>query len=48
MNPFYVIENIGAGISKTISIVYEIPSAYKATDYMLVKDSYKTERIYMK
>lgn len=47
-NPFLAIEKVGAGISKTITIVYEIPSAHVATDYLQVKDSFRTEKIYMK
>lgn len=48
MNPFFVSQKIGAGISKIISVVYEIPSNYQATDYVLVKDSYHSQKIYMK
>lgn len=47
-NPFSVIETIGAGISKTITVVYEIPSAHQSTDYLQVKDSFRSEKIYMK
>ena len=47
-NPFLVSEKVGAGISKTITVVYEIPSEYQATDYLQVKYSFKTEKIYMK
>ena len=47
-NGFYVTQSIGAGISKTIKVAYEIPSSYSKSDYLQVKDSYKTEKIYMK
>ena len=45
---FWLSTSIGAGLSKTISIVYEIPSEHLGTDYIQVKDSFKTEKIYMK
>ena len=47
-NPFLALEKVGAGISKTITVVYEIPSEHASTDYLQVKDSFKTEKIYMK
>ncbi len=50
-NGFWVIENIGAGISKSYEVVYEIPSEYKTTDYIEVKDStysYKSAKIYLR
>lgn len=48
---FYVIQQIGSGISKTINVLFETPSEYKETDYLLVKPSTyssKSEKIYMK
>ena len=47
-NGFYVTQSIGAGITKTIKVAYEIPSEYQKSDYVLVKDSYKSEKIYLK
>ena len=47
-NPFLGFEKVGADLSKTITIVYEIPSAHVATDYLQVQDSFRTEKIYMK
>ena len=47
-NGFWLNETIGAGLSKTIQVVYEIPSHYESTDYVLVQDSYKSEKIYLK
>ena len=47
-NPFVAIETLGAGLTKTITVVYEIPSAHVATDYLQVEDSFRTEKIYMK
>ena len=47
-NGFYVVQSVGAGITKTINVAYEIPSAHQSSDYVLVKDSYKTEKIYLK
>ena len=50
-NGFYVSEKIGAGMSKTIDVVYEIPSSYQSTDYLVVKpssSSYTSASIYMK
>ena len=47
-NVFYVVQSVGAGITKTINVAYEIPSAHQSSDYVLVKDSYKTEKIYLK
>ena len=46
-NGFYVLVEIGAGITKTIRVLYETPSEYKSSDYILVSDSYKSEKIYM-
>lgn len=48
---FYVSKQIGAGMSKTINVVFEIPSEYKSTDYLEVKDStysYKSANIYLR
>lgn len=48
---FYVVQPIGSGISKTINVVFETPSEYKETDYLLVKPSThssESEKIYMK
>lgn len=36
---FYLTESIGAGLSKNIKFVYEIPANYTTSDYILVKDS---------
>lgn len=47
-NGFWLNKTVGAGITITFDIVYEIPGEYKETDYLQVKDSYKTEKIYMK
>lgn len=47
-NGFYVLKEIGAGLTKTLDVVYEIPSTHEATDYILAKDSYKSEKIYLK
>ena len=47
-NGFWLNVTIGAGITKTIQVVYEIPSEYVSTDYIQVKDGFKTEKIYMK
>ena len=47
-NGFYINETIGAGLSKTISVVYEIPSEHLETDYILAKDGFKKEKIYLK
>ena len=50
-NGFYVIMSIGSGISKTIDVVYEIPSNYSESDYLSVKaSSYSssTKKIYMR
>ncbi len=47
-NGFYVLEDIGAGLTKTIVVAYEIPTTHEANDYILAKDSYKTEKIYLK
>lgn len=47
-NGFWLNVTIGAGITKTIQVAYEIPSEHQSTDYILVKDSYKSEKIYMK
>ena len=47
-NGFWLNETIGAGLSKTINVVFEIPSEHLETDYILAKDSYKTEKIYLK
>ena len=45
---FWLNETVGAGLAKTIKIVYEIPSEYQSTDFLQVKDSLKKENIYMK
>lgn len=47
-NGFWLNETIGAGITKTIQIVYEIPSEFEETDYIQVKDGFKSAKIYMK
>lgn len=47
-NGFWVIKEIGAGITSIIQVVYEIPSTYESTDYILVKDGLSSKRIYMK
>lgn len=47
-NGFYLLEDIGAGLSKTISVVYEITSESMETDYILVKDGYSSKKIYIK
>ena len=49
-NGFYVLQAIGAGITKTISVAYEIPSEHEGTDCISVKaSSYgKSEKIFMK
>ena len=50
-NGFYVIESIGAGLAKTIDVVYEIPSNFSPDDYLEVKAtsySSKGQKIYMK
>lgn len=50
-NGFYVLQSIGAGISKTVNVLYETPSQYTASDYLQVKaSSYssKSANIYMK
>lgn len=47
-NGFWINETIGSGITKTIAIVYEIPSEFESTDYIKVKDGFKTAKIYMK
>lgn len=50
-NGFYVLQSIGAGISKTVNVLYETPSEYTANDYLQVKaSSYssKSANIYMK
>ena len=43
---------IGAGLSKTLNVVYEIPNEYQATDYLLLKDSInsnaKSIKVYMR
>lgn len=38
-NGFYVCEELGAGLSITINVVYEIPSEHISTDYILAKES---------
>ena len=45
---FWLSDSIGSGITKTIKIVYEIPSESQSTDFLQVKDSYKAAKIYMK
>ena len=45
---FYVLKEIGSGLSKKFSVVYEIPTSHESSDYILVKDSYKTEKIFLK
>jgi hypothetical protein len=47
-NGFYTLKEVGSGLTKTLDVVYEIPSTHEATDYILAKDSYKTEKIYLK
>ena len=47
-NGFWLNTTIGAGISKTIQIVYEIPSNYESTDYILLKNGFKSEKVYLK
>ena len=47
-NGFCVVQDLGAGITKNISVVFEIPSEYQPSDYLQVKSSYHTEKIYMK
>lgn len=47
---FYVIETIGAGLSKAVSVVYEIPSNYKTSDYVEFRESaysYYYARVYL-
>ena len=43
-----ILGTIGPKITKTFQIVYEIPSEHLITDYVLVSDSYQSEKIYMK
>ena len=50
-NGFYVLQSIGAGLIKTVNVLYETPSQYTASDYLQVKaSSYssKSANIYMK
>ena len=50
-NGFYVIETIGADISKTINVVYETPIEYTPDFYLVVKESsysYTSDKIYLK
>ena len=47
-NGFWLNETIGSGITKTINIVYEIPSAFESTDYIEVKDGFKNAKIHIR
>ena len=47
-NGFWSSESIGAKMSKTFQIVYEVPSKHKATDYILISDSFQSAKVYLK
>ena len=50
-NGFYFSQNVGAGLSKSFDVAYEIPEEYKETDYLLIKASLNSnvsKSIYMR
>ncbi len=47
-NPFYILEEIGSGLSKTISIVYETPEEYSEDWYIQFSYFISKEKVYLK
>ena len=47
-NGLFYSESIGAKMSITLQVVYEIPSAHKTTDYILLRDSFQSAKVYLK
>ena len=38
-NGFYFSQSVGAGLTKSFDVAYEIPEEYKETDYLMIKAS---------
>ena len=44
---FWLNETIAAGLTSTFSLVFEVPSEYETTDYLLIKYASPRAKIYM-